>query len=241
MRKLFYLACSIFLMISLTECEKATVTSQATADAFIKSIKDPNNPGQAIYAVIHSVFSYNPIGSVSVVSPGGQTVQLTDYDKLGNSFYNKPSLSSYSQIVPSLGTYTYTVTFKDNEVLTYTNSISSNILPPPNILGLSAVPVGSAKKDSVYISWAAVTNAQGYQIKILNTSTSDSTQVKYIAPFTDASTPKKDILRYGFPISIFPLSSSPQTFTFVVDALLFETTDYIYLQALGESNMNINL
>ncbi len=240
MRKLFYLACSIFVMISLTGCEKSTVVSQATADAFIKSIKDPNNPGQPIYTVIHSVFSYNPISSVSVASPGGQTIQLRDYDKLGNSFYNMPTLSSYSQIVPALGTYTYTVTFKDNEVLTYTNSISSNILPPPTILGLNAVPVASATKDSVYISWAAISNAQAYQIKILNT-TSDTTQVKYIAPFTDASNPKKDILRYGFPVSVLPLTSSKQTFTFVLDALLFETTDYINLQALGESYMNIIL
>ena len=228
MKKLHLLALGAVIMLGLSGCEKATVVSQATADAFIKSIKNPKDTSQTVYAVIHSVFSYNLIASASVVSPDGTTMQLTDFTKQGNSFYNAPADSTFSSTIPSIGTYNYTVTFKDGEVLTYSNTLSSSTLLPPSFTSLTK----SVHGDSVYIAWNAVTNAQAYQLKI----TQGTTQIYYIPPFTIAGTTP----RVGFPLSILLVNVSG-TFTFELDDMLFETTDLTYLQAVGVSKKDIAL
>jgi len=232
MKKLHFLTLGILIMLGLVGCEKATVVSTASVDTFIRSIKDPKDTSHVVYSAVHSVFSYNLMSAASVVTPDGLTVTLTDFDKLGNSFYNIPDDSSYSLTLPTLGTYNYTVTFKDKEVLTYTNSLSASTLQPPVITGLTQ----TANSDSVYLSWKAVANAQAYQLKV----TKGTTQVYYLPAFTDASSPAKAVLKVGFAKSLFT-SYGSGTFKFEIDGLLFETTDYTYLQAIGAATKNIDL
>ena len=227
MRKLFFLAIGAIIMLSLGSCEKATVVSQASADVFIKSIKDPKDTSHVVYAAIHSVFSYDLISSASVVSPDGVTTQLVDFDKSGNSFYNSPADSTYSLSLPPLGTYQYTVTFKDKEVITYTNSLSTSAVLPPRITSLTK----SADADSVYLTWKGVSDAQFYQIVI----TQGANQVGYIKPFGFSGNPS--VQGYGWPISFF----TSGTYTFELDALLFESAGSGYLQALGASKKKITL
>lgn len=227
MRKLFFLAIGAIILLSLGSCEKATVVSQASADVFIKSIKDPKDTSHVVYAAIHSVFSYDLIASASVVTPAGSTLQLTDYDKTGNSFYNAPADSTYSLTLPPLGTYQYTVTFKDKEVLTYTNSLSTSAVLPPIITSLKK----SADADSVYLTWKGVTNAQYYQIMI----SQGANQVYYIKPFGFTSNPS--VQGYGWPISAF----TSGIYTFELDVLLFESAESGYLQAIGASKKSITL
>ena len=238
MNKFSLLVLGIAIMIGFTRCEKGTVVSEATADVFIQSIKNPKDTSFTVYAAIHSVFSYNLISSASVVTPEGITLQLTDYEKLGNSFYNAPPDSTYSPIPPTLGSYTYTVTFKDKEVLSYTNSLSSTFISPPTITSL----VQSADKDTVYMSWKTVSNADGYQIKItkLDTITKVVTQVRYISPFNDSTTPPKSSLTLGIPISYFSSSlNSSEKYSLQLDALLFENTVNSLLQAMGTTSKTI--
>ena len=232
MRKLYFLAFGVFIILGMAGCEKATVTSQASVDTFIKSIRSPKDTSHIVYTAIHSVFSYNLIASASVVEPGGTTLQLSDVDKTGLSFYNVPADSTYSITLPILGTYVYTVTFKDKEVITYNNSLSSSTIQPPIITSL----VQSANTDSVYISWKAISNAQAYQLRV----TKGGNQVYFQAPFADSSTPPRAVLRLGYAKSSFT-SNGSGTYTFEVDAMLFETTDYTYLQAMGSSKQNIDL
>ena len=240
MNKLILITLGIAITLGFTGCEKATVVSEATADVFIQSIKSPKDTSIIVYSAIHSVFSYNLISSASVVTPDGETLHLTDYDKLGNSFYNAPADTTFSRIPPTLGTYNYTVTFKDKEVLTYANSLSSTYLIPPAITALTR----STKSDSIYISWKAVTNADGYQIKIskLDTITKAVTQIKYITPFSDASVPLKTRLTFLIPRSYFTLSlNNSETYSIQLDALLFENTTSNLLQAIGTSTKHIRL
>ena len=235
MKKLLFLAVGAALMLGIAGCEKATVVSVASCDGFIKSIKNPKDTSKVVYAAIHSVASYDLIASASVVAPDGvSTLQLTDYDKLGYSFYNAPADTTYSATVPPLGVYTYKVTFKDKEVISYTNSISSSILLPPTITGLTK----SANADTVYIHWKIVVNAQAYQIKISKGTTS----IKYIWPFSDSSSPLKERLTIGIPTSYFSVSQyGAGTYTIGLDGLLYESTDYTYLQSIGSSTVNVTL
>lgn len=230
MKKLHYLALIALIMIGLSGCEKGKVTNVATADAFVQAIK--NAQGATVFTVVHSVFSYNGMTSVKVTGPDGAVKQLTNYENGGISFYNVPVDADYSAIPPTAGTYTYLVKFKDGEEITYTNSLSSSDILPTTITSLAK----TAKGDSVYISWNAITNTHAYQIKV----TQGTTVIYSSSPFVDNSSPKKLNLKVGFRL-LDLTSNVAGTYTFSIGGLLYETTTYDYLQAISTISQNIVL
>ena len=191
MKNLHIYALVALILMGLSGCEKAKVTNEATGDVFIKAIT--NASGTTVYTAIHSVFSYNTMKSVSVQSPDGMTLNLSNFDGGGNSFYNEPAESDYHQVIPTVGAYVYTVTFNDDEVKTYSNPLSSSTIQPALITSLAK----SASGDSVYIAWNAIASTDAYQLKV----TRGTTQVYYQAAFQDGSTPLKANLRLGLLVS----------------------------------------
>jgi hypothetical protein len=230
MKKLHYLALIALILIGLSGCEKGSDTNVATADAFVKSIK--NAQGATVFAVIHSVFSYNGMTSVKVTGPDGTVKQLTNYENGGISFYNEPVDADYSATIPTAGTYTYLVTFKNGEEITYTNALSSNAILPAIITSLAK----TTKGDSVYISWNAIANTHAYQIKV----TQGTTVIYSSSPFVDNSSPKQSNLKVGFSLNSLT-SNVAGTYTFSLGGLLYETTAYDYLQAISTTTQNIVL
>ena len=226
MRKLQLLTLVALTIFGLSGCEKAKVTNEASADVFVKAIK--NAQGVAVYTVIHSVFSYNVMKSVSVKSPDGTTLQLTNYENGGNSFYNAPAIAEYTTTPPVAGTYTYLVKFNDGEEITYTNSLSSSSILPANITSLTKKLAG----DSVVITWDAIPTTHAYQFKILK----GTTEIYTPDPFTSPNAS----LRLAFPVSGFT-STGSGTYTFEVTGLLFETTAYTYIQAISTTSADIAL
>ena len=217
-------------MVGLSGCEKAKVQNEASADVFVKAIK--NAQGATIYTAVHAVFSYNVMSSVSVKYPNGTIMQLTDFESAGNSFYNEPVDADYLSTPPTAGTYTYTVKFNDGEEKTYTNSLSSSALAPANITSLAK----SVNGDSVYIKFDAIASTHAYQLKVMK----GTTQVYYQPPFADGSVPLKQNLRLGIPLLTLT-SSGSGTYSFLLTGLLFETSAYDYLQAISTSTMDIAL
>ena len=232
MKKLHLLTLVAFILLGLSGCEKAKVTNQAVADVFVKSIK--NAQGATVYTVMHSVFSYNGMTSVSVTSPNGTIKQLTNFENGGNSFFNEPADADYLPAFPlsSVGNYSYLVKFKDGEEITYTNSLSSAYLLPANNISVAKTVVG----DSVYVRWDAVADVHFYNLEVLR----GTTQVYYSDKFYDGSTPKKANLRIGFLVSNLTAGGTG-TFTFNINGLLYETTVYDYLQAISTTTANITL
>jgi hypothetical protein len=232
MKKLQLLTLVALIMLGLSGCEKAAVTNSAVADVFVKSIK--NAQGTTVYAVVHSVFSYNGMTSVSVTAPDGTVMQLTNFENGGNSFFNEPAVTDYLPAFPlsAVGTYTYIVTFKDGTAITYTNPLSAATLPPANNLTVAKTVAG----DSVYVRWDAITDANFYNVEILR----GTTQVYYSDKFYDDSTPKQTNLRIGFRVDNLTAGGAG-IFTFNINGLLYETTLYDYLQAISTSTANITL
>ena len=218
------------ILLGLSGCEKAKVTNEATADVFVKAVK--NAQGVTVYTAIHSVFSYNVMKSVKVTSSDGTIVQLTNYENGGNSFYNAPAIADYTTTPPTASTYTYLVTFNDGEEITYTNSLTSSSLLPANITSLAKNTAG----DSVYVKWDAIATTHAYQLKIMK----GTTEIYTPSAFADASSPLKASLRLGFPVSYFTASGSG-TYTFEITGLLFETTAYTYIQAISTASADIAL
>lgn len=230
MKKLNFLALVAVIMMGLSGCEKAKVANDAAADVFVKSIV--NAQGATVYTTIHSVFSYNRMTSVTAQTPAGQSVQLTNFENGGNSFFNEPVDADYSATLPTAGTYNYLVKFEDGEEKTFTNALSSAAILPANITSL----VKNATGDSVYISWNAIANAHYYQLKAMK----GTTVAIYQPRLQDNSVPLRTSLRFGIPMNAFSNTGSG-TYTFELTGLLFETTAYDYIQAISTVTKDIAL
>jgi len=229
MKKIHLLTLVILTMFGLSGCEKKVVTDTAAGDVFIKALT--NDQGVTVYAAIHSVFSYNTMKSVTVVAPDGTQTQLLNYQNQGYSFYNEPIATDYHTTVPTAGVYTYTVTFNDGTVSTYTNSLSNIAILPPNItLSLTTA------KDSVYISWGAIANVDTYRLEVKT----GTTQMFYADGMVDSNTPKKAVLRIGFLKSALT-SGLSGIYTFTLTGLLYESSDLSYLQATSADTDQITL
>jgi len=227
MKILRFLVLGYCILLGLIACKKSTTEDIASADVFIQSIKNPIDTTQTLYAAVSSIFSYSSMTSVSVIDPNNSTKQLTNYANLGNSFYNDPV---YSATLPSVGVYNYTVKFSDGQSKAYTNTLLAATLPPPVITSLGK----NVANDSINITWKAVANAQAYQMKVTKGTGTSLTQVYYLAPFYDASTPLRPVLTMGVPLVTISAYGTG-TYTFEIDAILYETSAYTFIQAVGIS------
>lgn len=213
-------------------CEQATITDVATADVFIKTII---NQGDTLFGVAHSVASYNRMSAVSVKSPAGDSIPLPGIADGGISIYKNPTLAAgdFKKNHPLAGIYTYDVTFKDKTVQVLTNTLGADFLPPPVIVSLAK----SSDGQSVMLLWQPVPAAQLYQIRVTSGNNEVIPAQLYTATTTTATT---GALEVSFPIASFS-RYMPGTFTVELDALLFESSDLLLLQAMGISNGTITL
>jgi len=228
MKKSHLLALAGILILGFTGCEKAKVQNEATVDVFIKSIK--NDQGTTVYSPLHTVYSYNgSLTAASVKAPDGTITQLTsDPNDPGFSFYTEPDEADYSATLPATaaGIYTYTVKFDDGEEKIYTNALSSFTLLPANITSL----VESADKDTIYISWEVIANAQAYQLKVM----SGTTRVYATYPFTSQS------LKIAIPRTSLS-SSNSGVYRFHLSGLYYESTTSYNVQAISTAEKDITL
>ena len=233
MKRLPVLVLGFCILMGLIGCKKTTTVDVAVTDVFIQSTKNPNDTTQTVYAAVNSIFSYSPMSSVTVVAPDNSTMQLTNYANLGNSFYNDPV---YSATLPPVGVYNYTVKFVDGQTITSTNTLLTTTLPPPVITSLGK----SLAADSINVTWKAVPNAQAYQMKVTKGSGTSLTMVFYLAPFIDGSTPLRPVLTMGVPLGTVSAYGGG-TYTFEVDAILYESSAYTYIQAVSISTKDYTL
>jgi len=156
----------LLILLGFLSCDKATVTNQASADVFIKTIA---YQGNTLFGVAHSVFSYNGINQVSVRPPLGDTLLLPSKTDEGLSFYKDPALNSgdFNLTAPSSGLYTYRVIFKDKTQMVLTNTLGGNFLLPAKIDSFGR----SADGQFIVVKWNPVNEAQAYQLRIYKGNT----------------------------------------------------------------------
>ncbi len=216
----------ILVILGFISCDKVTVTNHATADVFIKSI---SYQGNILFGVAHSVFSYNGISQVSLKTPQGDTLLLSSKVDEGLSFFKDPSFDSgdFNINPPASGLYSYRVTFKDKTQTVLTNTLGANYLLPAKIDSFGI----SSDGRFIVLKWNPVSEAQGYQIRVVKGNTEVVPARSYY---------ELNPLRIEFPFSSF-MPYLPGTFTVEVDAILFESAAHQQLQALSVSKDSIQL
>ncbi len=216
----------IMLSASLISCQKDKVNDNAEADVYVKSIF---NDGEPVFGLVHYVFGYAAMSSVSVQLPGGEEDQLTAYDTGKTIYYAEPSigLGTYSGTPPTPGSYTYDVTFEDGIEKIVTNELGSDYLLPPTITSITKT-TGS---QSVTIVWEPLEGAQYFKLFIIK----DGTTVYASNPFSPPS--QNTIVA---PLSLIP-SYTPGNYTYQLDAVIYESDGSGKIQAVSSASTSIDI
>ena len=204
-----FLFMSALAALVLSACNKKDEGNTAYPDVYIQSKTVGTTTA---YSVYQWVYSYNTMTSVESTDPYGYKELLDNYEDKGLSFSGE---TAYSTVKPIGGTYTFAVTFKNGEVVNYTNSITGTVIEPA-----TNIVIEKKTDNGTYVkaTWSKVTGAIAYQI----VARKGSTEVVRTPLFTfnDASTTPT----FGMDISLFT-NQMPGTFTFEIVALKIETGD----------------
>ena len=223
MKKLHVLLGMGLILMGFVSCNtKSSPDYSTTVDVFSQTTVYNND---TVHGIVYSVITLTPAASVEVQTPDGQTVPLDSYDGSGYSYYKQTPDSLMTSSVPVAGTYTFTVNFSGGMTATDTNTLTSDFLYPPHIVTAEY----QSSTGGVYLKWDAVTNADGYQIKVF----SGDTQVYNIAPFsgsTEITIPTSYLSNYV-----------PGTLKFEIIALKFESSAYTSIQTISTTNRNITI
>ncbi|MGB5988636.1 MAG: hypothetical protein WBG43_02700 [Marinifilaceae bacterium] len=121
---------SVFIF-SGCEKEKDNFVPDAICDVYVKAIKDE---GKTKYALFARTFANFGIKSASVKTPDNKIKELTKRNNIPNIFdYYKDNIEAYSEVVPTKGNYTFTVTTNDDINISRVNQLNENIADFPVI------------------------------------------------------------------------------------------------------------
>jgi hypothetical protein len=218
---------AILLLLIGFSCKKNNTPNEASVDVFARS--EIIN-GKVGYSTVHSVTSTsNPMTTVTVLTPGGATFNLRDQDGTGSAFLKDTSMAGLypSLDPPAIGTYTYNVTFKNGEQKVYTNNLTNDFLLPPVIDSLYIKPNGIQLR----LKWEPVAGAQAYQIRI-------SSGQNVIMPWLQFNDPSGMYTERLISMFAYYL---PGTLTFELRAVIYESADQMYVQAISYASKSIDL
>lgn len=160
-RKMLFLFAASAILVSCDD-DDATVEFDVIGDVFTvnKMINDEMN-----YATVYFAYANQPMSSAEVMTPDGNTIQLTAADAQKYTFAKEPTNSEYSTTPPSLGTYNFTVVNESIEH-TITDITNSNTLQLPTITNMEFNDVTQA----LMVSWDSLDGADSYLVQLYNES-----------------------------------------------------------------------
>jgi len=228
MKRLHVLLGVGLILMGLVSCNKKSRPDYTTTVDVFSHTTVYNN--DTVHGIVYSVITLAQAASVEVQTPDGQTVPLDSYDGTGYSYYKQTPDSLMTSTVPVPGTYTFSVNFSDGMTATDTNDLTTDFLYPPHILTAEY----QADQNQVFLKWDKVADADGYQIKIFD----GDQQIYNIAPFSGSA--GQDTFQMAIPVSVIQ-NYVPATLKFEVIALKFETSAYINIQTISNTNRDITI
>lgn len=149
-------------------CEKGNdnFVPDAICDVYVKAIKDE---GKTKYALFARTFTNFGIKSASVKTPDDEIKELTKRNNIPNIFdYYKDNIEAYSEVVPTKGNYTFTVTSNDDISLSKVNILNEDIANFPVISSCKITD------NTLNVTWDKNEDTDFY---ILNICAKDSTVI----------------------------------------------------------------
>lgn len=111
-------------------------------------------------------FSYSEFTSVNVELSGsqGQTYVLQPYMGYSQDYVWTTPLNEYSETLPAAGDYVFNATFRNGEVKTFYDKLYGTVVYPPAITKCEM----NASTREVELTWNKVSNADSYNVKLMN-------------------------------------------------------------------------
>lgn len=227
MKNLFLSLLVLTVLSIFFSCKKSVNSNDVYADVFVKSSTYNGSPG---FSTIYSVIANGGgVSAVTVSAPNGSSFPLADRDGTGTAFFKDTSMagSAYSHEPTAPGIYNFHVTFANGEEKLFTNTQKSDYLLPPVIDSLYVKPGGT----TVRLKWEPIVGAQAYLIRI----SSGQNEIMPWLQFENPAGMYTERLIYTFN------SYLPGTITFELRAVIYESSDQKYVQAVSYSSRSIDL
>lgn len=214
------------MILGLLSCKKDVQNDDAMADVYVKTI---TVTGQTAFGLEHIVRGGAEMNSVTVTLPGGSAQQLIAYDSSKLLYYFAPSLGdgTFTRTPPTTGTYSYKVTFSDGIQKVFTDVLGSQYLPPANITSIAKTSDG----QNVQLNFDALPGANYFQISIYL-----GEDLLYTS---DLQTPPAGN-NFVIPLSVIP-SFTPGTYTYHLDAVIYQSITTGQLQAISTATADVTL
>lgn len=187
-----FLKSTLFVLLAglvLVSCNDDEVAFEVHTDVLVinKKVGDVVKKAPAYYA-----YGNKSLKSASVAFPGNSdTIPLAVHPGSSFTFMKEPVAADFKDVPPAEGNYKFTVIAGSGEELEMTDAFDYTGLPLPQI----TKDTFSGSPASLLVEWAAVTGADGYFVKMLDTDEKlifsgkivTSTTLKYVVSGAAAS------------------------------------------------------
>jgi hypothetical protein len=180
-----FLKSTLFVLLAgvvLVSCNDDEIPFEVYTDVLVinKKVDNVVKKAPAYYA-----YGNKSLKSASVALPGNSdTISLAAHPGSTYTFIKEPAAADFKDVPPAEGNYKFKVTAGSGEALEMTDAFDYTGLPLPQI----TKDTFSGSPSSLLVEWAAVTGADGYFVKMLDTDEKlifsgyvvSSTTLKYI-------------------------------------------------------------
>lgn len=215
----------------LTSCIDSETDPVGYGDAYIlvEIVGQDTLKGLGLHAFSYSEFS---AVNVKLSDDESQTYTLQPYMGFNQDFVWSTPLNQYKKELPATGDYVFTATFKSGHTQTFYDKLYATVVYPPEITKAEYV----AANERVDVEWERVSNADSYNVKLINESGDILFVSQVYNRMTDFYTFSKST--QGWQTSTYPTNG--QTVMIEVAAYLLETgTQGNELQSIGKSRLPI--
>lgn len=200
------------LFLVLNACLEQTENTQvAYGDAFIKCYRQGDS---VLYGVEFFTYSWHSMIDVEVYSDNRKHSTVLDTFESKYTFAYQPSKSNYSVTIPSANKYTFNVLFEDGNTYSSVDYLDTLVIDPPIVTELLFDDV----KNSFYIKWDNVKNAQYYSVILIN----ENNNIAFESELLDRSEIQIWINHYSKGWRIDQKPTANTKYQIAVNAYLFE-------------------
>jgi hypothetical protein len=233
MKTVFFKSLVVFFATSmlLTSCVDSEIDPVGYGDAYIlvEIVGQDTLKGLGLHAFSYSEFS---AVNVKLSDDENQTYTLQPYLGFNQDFVWSTPLNQYKKELPSAGDYIFNATFKSGHTHTFYDKLYATIVYPPTITKCEYV----ATNERVDVEWDRVSNADSYNVKLINENGDILFVSQVYNRMTDFYSFSKNT--QGWQTSTYPTNG--QTVFVEVAAYLLEAgTSNNELQSIGKARKSI--
>jgi membrane-bound inhibitor of C-type lysozyme len=196
MRKLLL----VFIVLGVFSCKSEEVLPIANSDVFILTKK---MDGVIMYGLGLHTYANVQMSAVTAEDETGEVYVLKAYNNYTYEYYIETDAGDFSTTLPETGSYTFSVTLTDDQVLTVSNGLLGSYIDPVEFTTCEY----DADNNRIDVAWDS-SSEEDYSVLILRNS--DGTMVYYSSSISSSTTSAK-ITTSGWVSGYSPVAGDTYT------------------------------